>query len=131
MNSSGFYALPLWQISVLFIATIISSEFLLKSNLANLLKSVFKLLKKAFKLLQSSSISDDKKEALILLYSRKLLYYSVTFLVKILVVFFPMALAFLALFNHWEQAVNFIVQLDVIIAVTCTSFVYLFFRTKQ
>ena len=130
MNSSGFYALPLWQISVLFIATIISSEFLLKSNLANLLKSIFNLLDKALKLLKSSYISDDKKEALILLYSRKLLYYSVTFLVKILVVFFPMALAFWALFNDWEQAVNFIVQLDVIIAITFTSFAYIFFRSR-
>ena len=130
MNSSGFYALPLWQISVLFIATIISSEFLLKSNLANLLKSIFNLLDKALKLLKSSYITDDKKEALILLYSRKLLYYSVTFLVKILVVFFPMALAFWALFNDWEQAVNFIVQLDVIIAITFTSFAYIFFRSR-
>ena len=130
MNSSGFYALPLWQISVLFIATIISSEFLLKSNLANLLKSIFNLLDKALKLLKSSYITDDKKEALILLYSRKLLYYSVTFLVKILVVFFPMALAFWALFNDWEQAVNFIVQLDLIITITFTSFAYIFFRSR-
>ena len=130
MNSSGFYALPLWQISVLFIATIISSEFLLKSNLANLLKSIFNLLDKALKLLKSSYITDDKKEALILLYSRKLLYYSAIFLVKILVVFFPMVLAFWALFNDWEQAVNFIVQLDLIITITFTSFAYIFFRSR-
>jgi hypothetical protein len=130
MNSGVFFTLHLWQLSILLIAIATSCEFLLKSNLPILLKEVFILLNKTIKLLKSTYISDERKEVLILLYSRKLLSYSAVFLLKIILVFLPIAAVLWAIFNHWWQVLNFILQLDVIIIITLTSFVYIFFRVK-
>lgn len=130
MNYGGLFSLPIWQIFFLLLVTILSCEFIVKSNLTKLLKAVFKLLDKALKLLKSTNISDEKKETLILLYSRRLLYYSAIFFWKLILVFFPILFSCWTFFGNWNQMISFLVQLDVIIAITFTSFIYIFFRSR-
>jgi hypothetical protein len=124
MSCINLCDLFLWQISIILIGVIISSEILLNSSLERLLRSIYKLLQKVFKLFQSPYFSDEKKETLVFLYSKKLLLYSTLFLMNMLFILFPIIIIFWFLFDLKGLTIN------MTIVITVISFAYLFFRLR-
>ena len=124
MSCINLCDLFIWKISIILIGVIISSEILLNSSLERLLRSIYKLLKKVFKLFQSPYFSDEKKETLVFLYSKKLLLYSTLFLMNMLFILFPIIIIFWFLFDLKGLTIN------MTIVITVISFAYLFFRLR-
>lgn len=119
-----------WQIAVLLLSTLLSSELLLCLPLRTYAQHISKLLQRIFKTLRSSRISDHWKEQVMLVYARRLLRYSLVLPVLLLLALLPLGLGLWATTETTQALTDLSLDTLFLASVTVVSVVYLLVRTR-
>ena len=111
---------------LLICSAIIVYEFIRYVQLIDIVKSNLKIYQKIFKLFQHKSVSDFRKEKLILNYSKTLLLVSI----KIIFILFSILVLIIILNLLSNSYLNFIISILVIIELSVVFMIYHLIRIK-
>ena len=124
------YFMNVWQIGFLSICTIICIEILFRSNLKSLFKESYSLWIKVYKVLKLPNISDNRKESLMILLSKRLLINNMLFLTKMLFAFIPLFIGAWIVSYPEYSAIHILNSPSIVLFVTTISVLYLLLRIR-
>jgi hypothetical protein len=119
-----------WQIAVLLLSTLLSSELLLRFPLRTYVQHLRKLLQRIVKTLRSSRISDHWKEQVMLVYASKLLRYSLVLPVLLLLALAPLGLGLWTATDSTQALIDLSLDALFLASVTFVSVLYLLVRAR-
>jgi Na+/H+ antiporter NhaC len=120
--------LAFWQVSILFIGTLLSSELLFGLPLVRNIKHLHHLLRRIIRTLRSSRISDHWKEQVTVVYAAHLLGHSLLLPSLLLVALFPLAVGLWIATESRDALVLLSLDWRILLGITTLSILYLFVR---